>query len=132
MKAALRNAGLAPDAIGHVNAHGAATPLSDLAESRAIRRIFGDKPGVTVTALKGYMGNIVSGCGAVELIGSLLGVNRGLIPSVLNCEQPDSECGLDLVLGAPRPTRNPTFLKTNLTRHGQAAALVLRGNPGSA
>jgi 3-oxoacyl-[acyl-carrier-protein] synthase II len=75
------------------------------------------------------MGNLVSGCGAVELIGSLLGVNRGLVPPVLNCDEPDPACGLDLVLGSPRPTDNPTFLKTSLTRHGQAAALVVRGNP---
>ena len=129
IKAALRNAGLAAGELGHVNAHGSATQVSDLAEARAFGRVFG--PGlVPVTALKGYFGNIVSGCGSVELIGSLLGVNRGVIPPVLNCEQPDPACALDLVLGGTRPTDNPTFLKTNLTRHGQAAALVVRGNPG--
>jgi 3-oxoacyl-[acyl-carrier-protein] synthase II len=82
-----------------------------------------------VTALKGFMGNLVSGCGAVELIGSLLGVNRGLVPPTINCDDPDPSCAIDLVRGAPRPTDNPTFLTTNLTRHGQAAALVIRGNP---
>ncbi|WP_435022269.1 beta-ketoacyl-[acyl-carrier-protein] synthase family protein [Tundrisphaera sp. TA3] len=131
MKAALRDAGLEPSAIGHVNAHGAATGTSDLAEARAIRRVFGDSPGVPVTALKGYMGNMVSGSGAVELIASLLGVNRGLIPSVLNCDHPDPECGIDVVTGSARPTDNPTFLTTNLTRHGQAAALIVRGGPGA-
>ncbi len=69
VKAALRDAGIAPGAVGHVNAHGSATPISDLAEARAFRRVFGDAPGVPVTALKGYMGNLVSGSGAVELIG---------------------------------------------------------------
>ena len=78
------------------------------------------------------MGNLVSGCGAVELIASLLGVNRGPIPPTLNCDEPDPACDLDLVHGAPRPTDNPTFVKTNLTRHGQAAALVIRGKPASA
>jgi 3-oxoacyl-[acyl-carrier-protein] synthase II len=129
--AALRDAGLTPGEIGHVNAHGAATPVSDLAESRALHRVFGRDGSVPVTALKGYFGNLVSGCGAVELIGSLLGVNHGLIPPVLNCEDPDPACDLDLVLGKPRPTENPIFLKTNLTRHGQAAALVVRGKPVS-
>ncbi len=128
IKAALKCADLAPEQIGHVNAHGAATPVSDLAESRALRRVFGEKSGgVPVTALKGYLGNLVSGCGVVELVGSLLSVNRGVIPAVLNCEEPDPECGLDLVLGAPRASENPTFVKTSLTRHGQAAALVVRG-----
>jgi len=130
LKAALKDAGLTPAEIGHVNAHGAASPVSDLAEARAIRRVFGDAR-VPVTALKGYMGNLVSGCGSVELIGSLLGVNRGAVPAVLNCEQPDPGCDLDLVLGATRPVDNPTFIKSNLTRHGQAAALVVRGNPAA-
>ena len=54
--------------------------------------------GVPVTALKGYMGNLASGCGAVEMIVSLIGVNRGKIPPILNCDQPDPEMELDLVL----------------------------------
>ncbi len=134
IRAALRDAKLSPDEIGHINAHGAATIVSDLAEARAIGRVFGKGPssGVPVTALKGYLGNIVSGCGAVELIASLLGVNRGLIPSSLNCDELDPACGaIDIVTGSPRATANPTFLNTNLTRHGQAAAVIVRGNPGT-
>ncbi len=130
MRAALRDAGLAPEAVGHVNAHGAATIVSDLAESRAIQRVFGEGGRtVPVTALKGYMGNLASGCGAVELIASLLAVRHGLIPATLNCDEPDPACApLDIVRESPRPTDNPTFLNTNLTRHGQAAALVIRGS----
>ena len=127
VKAALRDAGLAPEGVGHVNAHGSATRASDLAEARALRRVFGPDVRVPVTALKGYMGNLVSGCGAVELIGSLLGARRGVVPPVLNCDQPDPACDVDLVVGPARPLDNPTFLKTNLTRHGQAAALVVTG-----
>jgi 3-oxoacyl-[acyl-carrier-protein] synthase II len=129
VRAALNDAGLAPAEVGHVSAHGLGTPVSDLAEARALGRVFGPV-GVPVTALKGFIGNVVSGCGAVELIGSLLGVNRGLIPHVLNCDEPDPACALDLVCGSPRSTDNPIFVKCNLTRHGQAAALVVRGNPG--
>ncbi len=105
--------------------------VSDLAEARALHRVFGPGPSVPVAALKGFVGNLVSGCGAVELIASLMGVNRGLIPPTLNCDDPDPACDLDVVRGAPRPTDNPVFLNTNLTRHGQAAALVVRGNPAS-
>jgi len=126
--AALEEAGLRPAEIGHVNAHGSATKVSDLAEARALRRVFGPSR-VPVTALRGYMGNLASGCGAVELIISLIGVNRGRIPAVLNCEQPDPEIELDLVLISPRPTRNPVFVNTNLTQSGQAAALVIGGCP---
>jgi 3-oxoacyl-[acyl-carrier-protein] synthase II len=127
--AALEEAGLSPSEIGHVNAHGAATRIADLAEARAFGRIFGPR-GVPVTALKGYMGNLVSGCGSVELICSLIGVNQGRIPAVLNCDQPDSEIDLDLVLKVPRQSRNAVFVNTNLTPNGQAAALVIRGLAG--
>src|SRR5262249_12282400 len=129
IRAALGDAGLEPCAVGHINAHGAATIASDLAEARALHRVFGHGASVPVTAVKGYFGNIVSGGSVVELIGRRPGANRGLIPPTLNCEEPDPECGLDVVQGAPRPTQNLTFVKTSLTRHGQAAALLVRGNP---
>jgi 3-oxoacyl-[acyl-carrier-protein] synthase II len=130
LRAALRDAGLTPGQIGHVNAHGAATQVSDLAEARALARVFGES-GVPVTALKGYMGNLASGCGAVELIASLLGVSRGFIPPTINCDEPDPACAIDVVRGAPRPTDNPVFLNTNLTRHGQVASLIVRGEPAA-
>jgi len=132
VKAALREAGLDPSEIGHVNAHGVGSKLGDRAEARAFHRVFGAKTP-PVTGLKGYMGNIASGAGAVELIASLVGVNRGLIPPTLNCDVPDPELNLDVVTGSPRPTDNPTFVNTNLTVNGQAAAVVVRGQaPGVA
>ncbi len=129
IRAALREAGLKPEEVGHVNAHGSALPISDLSEARAFQRIFG--PGnIPVTALKGYMGNLSSGCGSVELMGSLLGARQGLIPQVLNCEEPDPELGeLDLVRGSSRATSNPIFVTTNLTPNGQAAAIVVKSEP---
>jgi 3-oxoacyl-[acyl-carrier-protein] synthase II len=126
--AAIREAGLSPRDIGHINAHGMGSKVSDLAEARAFHRVFGDSPP-PVAALKGYFGSLASGCGGVELAASLIGVNRGLIPPTLNCDEPDPACDLDVVRGAPRPTRNPVFVNTNLTANGQAAALVVRGNP---
>jgi 3-oxoacyl-[acyl-carrier-protein] synthase II len=125
---ALDEAGLSPADVGHVNAHGSATRMSDLGEARALERVFGPK-GVPVTALKGYLGNSVSGCGAVELIASLVSVNRGRIPAILNCDQPDPDFALDLVLRSPRVSKCPTFVNTNVTPLGQAAALVVRGFP---
>lgn len=124
LRAALRDAGLTPGEIGHVNAHGAGSVVSDRAEARALGRVFGEG-AVPVTGLKGYLGNLVSGCGAVELILSLLGAGRGLIPPTLNCDDPDPELALDIVRGEPRATRNPVFLNTNVTRLGQASALVV-------
>jgi len=123
--AALEDAGLSPGEVGHYAAHGAATRLGDLAESRALNRVFGHR-GVPVTAYKGYIGNLVSGSGAVELITSLIAAHRGYIPTVLNCDSPDPECDLDLVRGAPRPTRLPTYVKASVTPLGQAAAVVIQ------
>ncbi len=128
VRSAIRDAGLEPGDIGHVNAHGAATVDSDLAEARAFGRVFGPE-GVPVAALKGQVGNIASGCGAVELLASLVSLNHGVIPPTLNCDEPDPACRLDVVRGTPRATDIPTFVNTNLTRHGQAAALVVRAHP---
>ncbi len=89
LRAALKDAGLEPSQIGHVNAHGAATLASDLAEARAFNRVFGARK-TPVTAFKGYIGNLVSGCGGVELIFSLLGLSRGVIPATLNCDDPST------------------------------------------
>jgi 3-oxoacyl-[acyl-carrier-protein] synthase II len=130
ISSALEEAGLKPADVAHVSAHGSATRLSDLAEARALARVFGPR-GVPVTALKGYIGNLVSGAGAVELICSLVGANRGRVPAVLNCDLPDPEMEIDLVLKLPRELKGPVFVNTSLTPHGQAAAVVVRGCPGS-
>ncbi len=92
--------------VGHVNAHGSATKVSDLAEARAFERVFGPR-GVPVTALKGYMGNLVSGAGAVELICSLIAVNRGRITGGAQLRPAGSghraRSGAGLAPGGPEP-----------------------------
>lgn len=122
-RAALRDAGLEPHEVGHVNAHGSATVPSDASEGAGLGRVYGSK--VPVTALKGFFGNSVSGCGAIELIASLLGVNRGLIPHTINCDDPAFD--LNIVRDRPKSTENTTFVTGNLTRYGQAAAMVIKG-----
>lgn len=131
VKGALREARIKPEDVGHVNAHGAGFKVGDLAEARAFERVFG-KGAVPVTGLKGYLGNIASGAGAVELIASLVGVNRGLIPPTLNCDDVDPACHVDVVTGPPRPTDNPVFVNTNVTINGQASAVVVKGGPVAA
>ncbi|MGE5191376.1 MAG: beta-ketoacyl-[acyl-carrier-protein] synthase family protein [Deltaproteobacteria bacterium] len=128
MNAALKDAGLRPQDIGHINAHGLATPESDAQEARAIHDVFGEYASkVPVTALKSFLGNSAAGCGSLELAGSLLAVTQGMIPHTLNYRTPDPECGLNVVAGAPLPTENRTFLKINVTRIGQASAVVVAG-----
>jgi 3-oxoacyl-[acyl-carrier-protein] synthase II len=128
MRAALRDAGLRPDQIGHINAHGMASKESDLQEALAIHDVFGEVASkVPVTALKSYFGNAAAGCGSLELAGSLVGLAHGVVPPTLNYKHPDPECKLNIVSGAPLPVQNRTFLKVNVTRMGQASAVVVSG-----
>ncbi len=131
VRSALREAGIAPAEVGHVNAHAAGFQVGDLAEARAFARIFGPKK-VPVVGLKGYLGNVASGAGAVELIASLVGVNRGLVPPTLNCDDLDPACEIDVPTGAPRPSESPIFVNTNVNVNGQAAAVVVKGGPVAA
>lgn len=128
MKSALADAGLAPREIGHINAHGLAGVEADIAEAQAIHDVFGDYARqVPVTALKSYMGNSAAGCGSLELAASLVGLHHGVIPHTLNYETPDPDCPLNVVAGQPLETKNLTFLKVNVTRMGQASAVVATG-----
>jgi 3-oxoacyl-[acyl-carrier-protein] synthase II len=127
MRAALRSAGLTPDQIGHVNAHGLGTQETDIEEAKAILDVFGSELGrrVPVTAPKSFMGNSGAGCGTLELAASVLGLSRGLIPHTLNYETPDPNCPLNVVAGQPRETNNRVVLNINVSRAGQASAVIV-------
>ena len=128
MRAALNDAGLRPQDVGHICAHGLATVESDLHEAQAIHDVFGEHASkVPVTALKSYLGNAAAGCGSLELAGSLLAVTQGVVLPTLNYRNPDPECRLNVVAGSALPTANRIFLKINVTRMGQASAVVVAG-----
>lgn len=129
MRLALNDAGLTPADIGHINAHGLATPEVDALEAKAILEVFGELgKKVPVTAFKSYFGNAGASCGTMELAGSLVGLSHGVIPPTLNFETPDPDCPLNVVKGEPRSTTNSVFLKLSLTRNGQASALIASGS----
>jgi len=125
-RGALRRAGMNAGDLGHVNAHGIGTQEGDRDEASALRQLLDGTP-VPVTALKGQIGNAGAASGLIELVGSLLSLNHGAIPTIQNCQQPDSELGLNLVSSDPLPTENKTFLNINFTRTGQASAVVVAG-----
>lgn len=128
MRSALRDAGVSPDDVGHVNAHGLGTPAGDVAEAQALADVFGARSSrVPVIALKSYFGNPGASCGTLELAGSLLALRHDLLPVTLNYETPDPECPLDVVHGTPRPVANKVLINVNVTRMGQASALVVAG-----
>lgn len=128
MQSALRDAGLQPSDIGHINANAEGDPEVDLQEALAIHDVFGDLGSkVPVTALKSYWGNPGASCGTLELVGSLLAVDHGVVPPTLNYETPDPQCQLNVVHGEPLKITNKIFIKTNVTKAGQATATVVKG-----
>lgn len=122
IEAALEDAGLTPEQIGHVNAHGASTIEDDRAEANAIRQTLGDVP---VTAPKSYFGSLGSGSGAMELIVSILAIQTGVVPPTLNYETPDPACPIEVVTGSPLEGRPPTALVLNHNATGQAVATII-------
>jgi 3-oxoacyl-[acyl-carrier-protein] synthase II len=127
VRAALAEAGAGPEEVDHVNAHGLATRPADAWEARGLQRVFGDRrEPVPVFAAKSYFGNLGAGAGTTELAASLAGLGHGLVPATLNYEEPDPDCPVAVVAGAPRPVARPYVVKVGFTQMGQCAALVLR------
>lgn len=125
MIAAIADAGLRPEDIGYVNAHGTSTPQNDLSESRAIRRVFGDHP-VPVSSTKGHMGHLVAACGAVEAILCVQALRDGLLPPTRNLEEPDPECAVTHIAGEPL-RRRVRYALTNAFGFGGSNGSVLLG-----
>jgi 3-oxoacyl-[acyl-carrier-protein] synthase II len=125
VRAALADAGVGPEDIDHVNAHGLSTRASDAWEARGLARVFGDRP-VPVVAVKSYVGNAGAGGGTIELAAGVLALYHGVTPPTLNYEEADPDCPITVLSGAPRPVARPYVLKVGFTQMGQCAALVVR------
>jgi 3-oxoacyl-[acyl-carrier-protein] synthase II len=98
MRLALEDAGISPDQVDYINAHGTSTELNDLSETRAIKSVFGERAhNVPISANKSMMGHMWAGAGVTEAIASLLTIRDGVIPPTINYETPDPECDLDYV-----------------------------------
>jgi len=119
---ALKNAGLKPDDIGHVNANGLSTALDDRIEARGIHDVLGDVP---VTAPKSYFGNLGACTGVVEMAVSILAFKHGLVPPTLNYEHPDPECPVNVIHQTAFKPEKPNALMLNQTQTGQSIAMVL-------
>jgi 3-oxoacyl-[acyl-carrier-protein] synthase II len=103
MRHAIDDAGLRPDDIGYINAHGTSTQQNDRSETVAIKRCFGESAKrVPISSTKSMMGHLVNGGGAVELIVCLLTIDRGIITPTINYEVPDPDCDLDYVPNVAR------------------------------
>ncbi len=124
---ALKQAGIDPRELGHINAHGKSTQRDDLVEARAYHRAFGTvAERIPVTALKSYFGHFDAGSGAVELAGSLLALRHGWVPPTLNYETPDPRCRLNVIHHEPIRQPTSTAISVNRTAMGQSAAAIIR------
>ena len=127
MRAALASAGVRPDALGYINAHGTATKANDPCESQSIRMVLGDAADRTpVGSTKTYFGHLLGASGAAETIATILALENSTIPANLNLNNPDPECTVRLVGSEPEPMPAPIAMKNSFGFGGQNAVLVLR------
>src|SRR5436853_7899296 len=120
------SAGVKPDDIGHINAHGLSTRRCDAEEAQAIAEVFGSRQSaVPVVAAKSYFGNLGAASGLIELIGSLLALKHNRLFRTLNYETPDPECPVNVATGDDVPPGD-ALISTNISPQGQASAVVVR------
>ncbi len=127
MRAALRHAGLSPDDIDYINAHGTSTPAGDIAETEAIKRLLGERAyRVPVSSSKSQFGHLLGAAGSIEAIVSILAIQEGLLPPTINYTTPDPQCDLDYVPNTPRPVRVDVVLSNSFGFGGHNVSLIFR------
>jgi 3-oxoacyl-[acyl-carrier-protein] synthase II len=123
MEQALADAGLAPSAVGYVNAHGTGTPQNDRAEALALRRVFGEG-GVLVSSTKSLVGHTMAAAGSVEAAATILALQHGLLPPTANLEHVDPEVPFDCLPGTARPAEVGVALSNSFGFGGQNVSLL--------
>jgi 3-oxoacyl-[acyl-carrier-protein] synthase II len=126
MRAALRDAKLAPDAIGYINAHGTSTKFNDANETKAIKAVFGDHAKkLAVSSTKSMTGHTLGAAGGIETAYSALSLARNALPPTINYETPDPECDLDYVPNTAREAKVDAVLSNSFGFGGTNATLIL-------
>ena len=126
MRNALRDAGLSPDTVDYVNAHGTSTPLGDIAETVAVKRALGDHAKkAVVNSTKSMTGHLLGAAGAVEAIFTILAVRDQVSPPTINLQNPDPQCDLDYVPNASRKMRIRAALSNSFGFGGTNGSLVV-------
>ncbi|MED5449250.1 MAG: beta-ketoacyl-ACP synthase II [Planctomycetota bacterium] len=127
MSAAIGDAGLPPDQIDYINAHGTSTPLGDVAETRAIKSVFGDHArSLCVSSSKSQLGHLLGASGGVEMCACVMALKHQVVPPTINLDNPDPECDLDYVPGEARSRSLTHILKNSFGFGGHNACLVIR------
>jgi 3-oxoacyl-[acyl-carrier-protein] synthase II len=127
IRRAVESAGVAPEDIGYINAHGTGTAANDVTESLSIVAALGDVGArIPVGAMKSYFGHTLGASGAIELVATLLALEAGVAPPNRNLEQPDPQCRIELVGSAPRRLSSRMAIKNSFGFGGGNGVLVLR------
>jgi 3-oxoacyl-[acyl-carrier-protein] synthase II len=127
MQAALDDAGLPPEAIDHINAHGTSTPFNDLTETQAIKAVFGDHaPKLAISATKSMTGHLLGGAGGIETVFTALALARQQVPPTINLDTPDPDCDLDYVPNTARKMRVRTAMSNSFGFGGTNGSLILK------
>src|ERR687891_816386 len=126
MEAALERAGIAPERVGYINAHGTSTPQGDLAETKAIKQVFGDHAfELAVSSTKSVLGHIFGAAGAVEAMMCVLALHEGVLPPTINYRTPDPECDLDYVPNEARRAQVDVALSNAMGLGGHNACVLV-------
>jgi len=127
MQMALDTAGLNPEDVDYINAHGTSTPFNDLYETMAIKSVFGDHARkLMISSTKSMTGHLLGAAGGVEAIFSLLAISRGVVPPTINYTEPDPECDLDYVPNEARQADLKVAISNSLGFGGTNATILFR------
>ena len=127
MRLAIKDAGLKPEDIDHINAHGTSTPLNDLTETLAIKAVFGNHAKkIPISATKSMTGHLLGAAGSTEAIFTILAIRDGIMPPTLNYEEPDPQCDLDYVPNVARRQPIKVAMSNAFGFGGTNAALVFK------
>jgi 3-oxoacyl-[acyl-carrier-protein] synthase II len=126
MSAALERAGVRPEQVGYINAHGTSTPLGDAAETKAIKDVFGAHAyDLAVSSTKSVMGHCFGAAGAIEAMMCVLAISEGVLPPTINYENPDPDCDLDYVPNEAREARVDVALSNAMGLGGHNACVLV-------
>ena len=134
MERALADAGMAPEEVGHINAHGTSTPLNDATETLAIKRVFARGEHyrrIAVSASKSQLGHLITAAGAPECVATALALKHGRVPPTLNLQDPDPLCDLDCVPLVARRMQLRAALTNSFGFGGLNVSLALRRHGGA-
>ena len=127
MQKALQDAGVQPEAVGYINAHGTSTPYNDKFETMAIKTTFGEHAyKLAVSSTKSMTGHLLGAAGGIEGVFSTLAIHRNTLPPTINYVNPDPDCDLDYVPNEPRPTEVDYVLSNSFGFGGTNAALLFK------